>query len=100
MLAMALAILHQAGDINHKAEPLNLLKLNDDGELKNLIQAGYRKTTSYNGPSSTWFSYQSKLDEASAMITMACKNIKPSAENIKMLWGYVLKISKKLASGG
>jgi hypothetical protein len=77
----------------HENPPSNL------EERKVLLTAGLRKITAYEGPSNTWFAYQTKLDIGAAMIYESMQGIEPSVENAKFLWDIVKRVDRKITGG-
>ncbi len=67
-------------------------------DRKQLMAAGMRKITGYNGPSSTWVAYQSRLDAGASMIRESMLGLEPSRANAIYLWGIVKRIDRKLQS--
>lgn len=100
-LAVALEALRQAGIIDAEGEKIGAKAghMTAD-EAKLHITAGLRKIRAYNGLSKIWFSYQRSLSVGSGIITEAVSQLKPSVEHAQLIWNTVLKLSKKLSTGG
>lgn len=94
MLALALAVLDQTGGLKKIPPPSNL------NEVKLLVNEGIKKIKPYKGPSRAWFSYQRSLSTGAGMIIEAVKALPPTKENADYLWKLVLRLSKKLSTGG
>ena len=94
MLALALAVLDKSGDLQTDEPIINL------DEAKKCVSEGMRRLVAYNGPSRVWFAYQRKLATGSGIIMGAIESLPASKPNAKYLWALVLRISKKLATGG
>lgn len=99
MLALAIYVLHEHAVIDMEGRAAGDSRVTSDN-ARVYISKALRKIGAYSGPSSTWFSYQGKLDVAAGMIHDALPYIESSLVNAKYLWGLVLKISNKLATGG
>lgn len=99
MLALALYVLHEAGQVDASGNPIGSAKL-ESGDARDHIAAALKKIRSYDGPSRIWFEYQRKLDTAAGMIETAVPLLDPTLDNTKYLWKLVLKLSKKLSDGG
>lgn len=97
MIALGLAALHDAklvDDIGKTVQaPPSTLQ-----DRKQLVTAGLKKIKGYDGPSSTWFAYQNKLDIGAAMIHEAMLGLEPTKENANFLWDIVKRIDRKLQS--
>jgi len=93
MLALALSVLNQTGK-EEEAPPANLK------EAKLCVDAAMRKLRAYTGPSRVWFSYQRTLSIGAGMTVDAVSNLSASKEHADYIWKIVLRISKKLATGG
>lgn len=94
MLALALAVLNETGALGSEES------LEELSEVKRRVSTGLRKIKAYTGPSKIWFSYQRSLSVGAGMISSAIANLPASKENADYLWKLVLRISKKLATGG
>ncbi len=94
MLALALAVLDKSGGLQTN-EPITNLN-----EVQECVNEGIRKLVPYNGPSRVWFEYQRKLAIGSGIIIDAIESLPASKKNADYLWKLVLRISKKLATGG
>lgn len=94
MLALALAVLDKSGGLQTN-EPITNLS-----EVKERVNEGMRKLGAYSGPSRVWFAYQGKLAIGSGIIIDATESLPASRKNADYLWKLVLRISKKLATGG
>ena len=99
MLALALYVLHEAGQVDAQGAPIGSAKL-EPSDARDHITAALKKVRSYDGPSRIWFEYQHKLDIAAGMIQDAVPLLDPTLDNTKYLWKLVLKLSKKLSEGG
>lgn len=98
MIAVGLEVLYRAGKIDSIGGSHEDLPSNLEGR-KVLLTAGLRKITAYEGPSSTWFSYQAKLDIGAAKIYESMQGVEPSVENAKFLWDIVKRVDRKLTGG-
>lgn len=99
MLALAIYVLNQHKIIDKNGRAIGGNAVNAENAKVHIGKA-LRKVGSYDGPSNIWFSYQGKLDVASGMINDSLPCIEPTLENAKYLWTLVLRLSKKLATGG
>jgi len=100
VFALALEVLRRAGVIDNEGNAVgDVGPLTTEG-AKMRITAGMRKIKAYEGPSRTWFRYQMRLSVGCGMILETAKRLKPTAENARLLWKTVLRLSKKLATGG
>lgn len=95
MVALGLAILHSSGEVEETEK--EEYSPTDLKAVKKLVSAAIRKIKTYQGPSSTWFSYQHSLDVGRAQIIEAIQNLPAGEENAKYLWNLVMKLSHKLA---
>lgn len=98
MIAVGLEVLHRTGKIGSDGKPCENPPSSLE-ERKALVTAGLRKITAYDGPSSTWFAYQAKLDVGAAMMYEAIQGVEPSVENANFLWDIVKRVDRKLAGG-
>jgi len=94
VLALAFAVLDATGGLTKEAAPLELRG------AKLRVASGMKKLKPYNGPSRIWFSYQRDLATGAGMISDAISNLAPTKEHADYLWSLVMRISKKLATGG
>ncbi|MBI3255826.1 MAG: SWIM zinc finger family protein [Candidatus Andersenbacteria bacterium] len=94
MLALAIAVLHKTGSIETEVPNTDLMVVKEE------VSAGMGKLRAYDGPSHTWFSYQRKLATGAGMIAEAIQSLPATEKNANYLWKLVLRISKKLATGG
>ncbi len=94
ILALALKVLEQTGGLVEEEPPQTL------PEAKLMVNAGMKKIRAYTGPSRIWFSYQRKLSVGAGVIARAVSNLPASRENADYIWKVVLRLSKKLATGG
>ena len=94
MLALALKVLAETGGLNMSAPPTDL------AEVKVQVNEGIKKIKPYTGTSRVWFTYQRSLSTGTGMIMEAVSALPPSKANAEYLWKLVLRLSKKLATGG
>lgn len=100
-LAVALEALYRAGQIDKAGNKLGQQNQPaNDQATKLQINAGFRRIKPYRGPSKIWFSYQRELSIGSGIILEAAAQFEPSRSNAKYLWQLVLRLSKKLSTGG
>ncbi|OHA64752.1 MAG: hypothetical protein A2940_02080 [Candidatus Wildermuthbacteria bacterium RIFCSPLOWO2_01_FULL_48_29] len=94
MLALALAVLDATVGLTSPPPATDLL------EAQQRVNEGMAKLRAYTGPSKVWFSYQRTLATGVGIIADAVSELPPSKENADYLWKLVLRLSKKLATGG
>ena len=99
MIALALAVLYDNNLVDKDGLPVGGSVILP-ADAKKYIAKGMAKITSYNGPSSTWFTYQNKLDVGAGMICEGVELLEPNLENVRYLWKFVLRLSKKMSHGG
>ncbi len=64
------------------------------------ITAAMRKIKPYVGPSKTWFAYQDSLSEGCRRLSPIVSRLPMSKQTAKLLVDLLIKIDKKLATGG
>lgn len=69
-------------------------------EIKKEITSAMRYIKAYSGPSRTWFAYQSSLDEGCARLSTLVSNLSVSEQTAKLLVSLLLRLDKKLCTGG
>lgn len=94
ILALALKVLDETGGLNTPAPPTDL------AAVKVLVRDGVKKIKPYTGPSRVWFTYQRSLATGAGMIVEAVSALPPSKASAEYLWKLVVRLSKKLATGG
>lgn len=95
VLALALkALKRNRNEAESDTKPLTI------EEAKLRINAGMKKIKAYSGPSRIWFSYQRSLSVGSSMIIEGSHRLESSLEAASLLWKTVIRLSKKLATGG
>lgn len=67
---------------------------------KTEITAAMRKIKPYVGPSKTWFAYQDSLSEGCRRLSPIVSRLPISKQTAKILVDLLIRIDKKLASGG
>lgn len=68
--------------------------------LKQEISAAMRHIRSYNGPSSTWFSYQDSLIKGCRLMSKIISRIPVNPKTADLLVKMLLRLDRKLAHGG
>jgi hypothetical protein len=68
-------------------------------EAKESITDALRFIKYYNGPSKTWFAYQSSLDEGCNRLAKIVSNLPASEQTTKIIVGLLLRLDKKLSAG-
>ena len=69
-------------------------------ETKKSITSAMRYIKAYIGPSRIWFVYQNSLDEGCARLSKLMSELPVSEQTTKLLVGMLLRIDKKLCTGG
>ncbi len=99
VLALGLSVLYQIGAIDKDAKQLNKTIISDFKSLDLELKRGLRYIKYYDGPSSTWFEYQMKLEVGAGILRNAVEQAPKSVESAKILWKMVMKLSNKLSQG-
>ena len=79
---------------------LGELSKTDLSLVKKSMTLAMRFIKAYDGPSNTWFAYQNSLDEGCNMLSMIVSDLPTSKQTTKLLIDMMLRIDKKLSSGG
>ncbi len=95
VLALALEVLSRQGDV---IEPAAQVLTTQEAKLQ--IRAGLKKIRAYSGPSKIWFSYQRQLSVGAGIITATANQLPATQDNALLIWQTILRLSKKLATGG
>lgn len=95
VLALALEVISRQGDEADKA-----IQMLTTEEARLQINAGMKRIKAYNGPSKIWFSYQRHLSVGAGIIVATVKQLTPTTDNAILTWKTILRLSKKLATGG
>ena len=67
---------------------------------KKAITAGMRYIKSYEGPSRTWFAYQSSLSEGRSRLSKIVSELPVSKQTAKLLVDMLLRLDDRLCRGG
>ena len=67
---------------------------------KKAINGTLRYIKPYNGPSRIWFSYQNSLSEGCNRLSAIISDLPVSAQTTKLLVNLLLRLDKKLSTGG
>ena len=95
VLAVALVALSRQGC---KTDEAARILTTEEAKLR--IRAGLKKIRAYSGPSKIWFSYQRQLSVGAGIIVATVKQLPPTPDNAILIWKTVLRLSKKLSTGG
>ena len=68
--------------------------------IRQSINDAKRYIKSYNGPSSTWFSYQNSLDEGCVRLATILSEIPANIDTANIVIKLMLSLDKKLQTGG
>lgn len=82
---------------SEKLGELNKVEL---AETKKAITSAMRYIKAYNGSSRIWFAYQNSLDEGCARLAKIVSNLPVSEQTAKLLVDLLLRLDKKLCTGG
>ena len=96
VLALALAVLSQAGMLN---DTKKTEKITDLKEIKKHVNEGMKRIKPYRGPSKIWFRYQRDLLTGCGIIEEAVANLSSTKENAKYLWNVIKRLDRKLYNG-
>jgi len=69
-------------------------------KIKTSITSALKYIKGYNGPSRTWFAYQDSLSEGSKRLSTIVSALPVSRPIGKIIWQLLLRLNKKLVSGG
>lgn len=69
-------------------------------KIKKNITSAMKYIKPYNGPSRIWFAYQNSLDEGCARLSKIISKFPVSEQTAKLLVGMLLRLDKKLCTGG
>lgn len=69
-------------------------------ETKKAITSAMRYIKGYSGPSRTWFAYQNSLSEGCARLSAIVSKLPVSEQTAKLLVDMLLRLDKKLCTGG
>ncbi len=99
VIALALVVLFKSGAVDKDGLLANKTEVKNSTDLAEEIKKGMKYIKYYNGPSNTWFAYQTKLDIGAGILMNAVENAPKSVESAKVLWKMVMKLSDKLSGG-
>ena len=79
---------------------LGELSKNELAATKKAITAGMRYIKSYEGPSRTWFAYQSSLSEGCNRLSKTVSELPVGQQTAKLLVDMLLRLDDRLCRGG
>lgn len=68
--------------------------------MKRFVTAALRYIKTYNGPSSTWFSYQDSLSEGCSRLASIISELPVSEQTARLLVSLLLRLDEKISRGG
>lgn len=79
---------------------MGVLDKEDLVAVKKSISEAMRFIKPYNGPSKKWFAYQNSLSEGCNRLSVIVSDLPVSEQTAKLLVGMLLRLDKKLCTGG
>ncbi len=111
MIALAIAAtkmsgkwedIHEGQDMEYASCSWEIRDMTDD-EVRDIqvgIREGMKLIRSYDGPSSTWWTYQSNLQKWSRLILLTLSNVTISEQGVDLCLKTLKKLDTKLCTGG